>query len=373
MTNVAFSMATANTRTLNAPTGDSDALSRFFGQKVDVGRQSSTRSLARKSSFGGLLARNSNGSKFRVKKDNVVHTSPSSGPDGDQKTREKLLNDPVARATALEALIVRHFGLGMEDAICLVSDSRSVLGESKTVPWSDDLYDECKKAITLTSADMTTNTDDNSTSCGSDNSKKVISKKANANGEQPADVSEYFAEANYKSHQGDEHSVGHSVGCHSVGWGSTTGFSMIFNDCDDGDFSVKTHDRDDVYSVGVIREFKLSCEENGGTEVERSVEENPSPLAKYGNGSYKFTPKYGSRHCRQNNSARLVAAIDEYMPISEEQANINGMLAVVTEGKSPLEMEQAPLNASTPDGTVDVGCCGFSWFRRLRKTPTARN
>ena len=65
------------------------------------------------------------------------------------QTREQQLSDLELRNMPLEAVLLRRFDLGFQEAASLVSDARINIGASKWEPWTDELYDECQMLYSL--------------------------------------------------------------------------------------------------------------------------------------------------------------------------------------------------------------------------------
>jgi hypothetical protein len=417
-----------------------EALSRFFGQKIDAGsnnRRGSAVGNNRQASFRNLLGRRaSQKSMSSLKSDisfehapstknleatvytssptktaktfrppNTTSSEPSMmiGPDVVAKgggaaadTREHHLTDPIARETPLEALIVRRFGIGFEDAICLVSDARSELRESKFTPWTDDLYFECEKALGVYSTDQTSRTEDLSNSSRSSGSRDMFvtaSEGKNAAAAAPKEIN-FEASPRAKRDNDDQ----------SVGYNSTSGYSGIWSDDKDGDYSVATHDRDDVYSVGVIRGFKASVEGGGDDDTaprnirvkqsrrhsksshrrdsssmhSRSVppiDEGRPVLDDTRTTTSKSERSVHSRGERSVNSKSVNSKGDtvySYKPLAQSAVGAAPLSSTVPSLSHPVgyadrtqvKPEQArPTNTGAATAAVDVGCCGL-WFAR---------
>jgi hypothetical protein len=163
------------------------------------------------------------------------------------ETRENHLNDPTNRSISLEALMLRRFDLKYEDAACLVADARSNLNASKWEPWTDELYSECEKLYEIAygpNVDM--NMLDDGDIWSPDDSDVLMSLEGNPVLRAPKNE--------------DYASIGQNLSdCGSIGWQSTSGWSSVWSD-NDGDFSVCTHDKDDEYSVNIIKGLQINAE-----------------------------------------------------------------------------------------------------------------
>lgn len=272
ISNISTSTQTATNPNQEVSEVPGDVVSQFFGQRVESVRRPTMGSVASSSSLPSRVSLSSNSSqtshsrskKRRAKKASkpVRLKATSSIPPGRKDTRENHLTDPSARSTPLEALMLRRFDLTYQDAVSLVADARANLSASRCTPWTDELYNECERLNEFHHPKETT-------------SAKDLGNKESANW--PAAAS---SNGNSEEQHGaplrapreeDFASVKDDNSCdQSSGWESASGWSSIWDD-NDGDFSVATHDRDDVYSVGVIKEFKLNFEKDAAHETEYFV------------------------------------------------------------------------------------------------------